>query len=180
MGCPTLITLGNTLVFSICTHDPDTGILTDADAPPTYRVYANETGAAILTGTMSKLDDGNTVGFYTESIACTTGNGFGAGNTYTVYIEASVDSNTGGIAYGFNVPALTEWADALLDRADSIETNLTVREAQRLIAAALAGVLAGAGTTTITIANAVANDKTRLTATVDDLGNRTNIVADVS
>jgi hypothetical protein len=93
MGCPTSVVLGDNLVFSICTHDPDTGVLTDADAVPDYRVYEDETGTAILTGSMAKLDDANTTGFYTELLACTTGNGFELGKTYT----------TGGIAYGFNV-----------------------------------------------------------------------------
>ena len=101
MGCPSKVIIGDNCVFSICTHDPDTGVLTDADSAPTYRVYEDETGTAILTGTMAKLDDANTTGFYTESIACTSGNGFEDGKTYSIYIEATVDSDTGGIAYSF-------------------------------------------------------------------------------
>ena len=94
-------------MFSICTHDPDTGVLTDTDAPPAYRIYEDETATAILTGTMDKLDDGNTTGFYTELIACTTANTFESGKTYTVYIEATVDSDKGGICYGFKVQSQT-------------------------------------------------------------------------
>lgn len=105
MGCPTEVTIGNNLVFSVCSHDPDTGVLTDADAVPDYRVYEDETGTAILTGSMAKLDDANTTGFYTELIACTVANGFEAGKTYTVYIAATVDSDTGGVAYAFNAVA---------------------------------------------------------------------------
>ena len=101
MGCPGDVILGNNLVFSVCTHDPDTGVLTDADAVPTYRVYEDETGTAILTGSMAKLDDANTTGFYTEQIACTAANGFEDGKSYTVYISATVDGDTGGISYGF-------------------------------------------------------------------------------
>lgn len=109
MGCPSSVKLGNNLVFSITTHDPDTGVLTDADALPTYRVYENETGAAILNGTMAKLDDVNTTGFYTEQIACTVANGFEQTKTYTVYIEATVDGDTGGICYGFNMASMASW-----------------------------------------------------------------------
>lgn len=105
MGCPSEVNIGDNLVFSVCTHDPDTGVLTDADAVPTYLVYEDETGTAILTGSMAKLDDANTTGFYTELIACTTGNGFEDGKSYTVYIEATVDSDTGGISYGFKATA---------------------------------------------------------------------------
>lgn len=107
MGCQTSVLLENNLTFSICTHDADTGALTDASAAPTYRIYEDETGTPILTGTMAKLDDAGTLGFYTELIACTTANGFEAGKSYTIYIEATVDGITGGIAYAFTVaPAL--------------------------------------------------------------------------
>lgn len=71
-------------------------------------------------------------------------------------------------------------ADSLLDRADSIETGLTLRQALRLIVAANAGKLSGAATTTITIRNAVADTKTRITATVDASGNRSSITTDVT
>jgi len=98
MGCPASVEIGDNLVFSITTHDPDTGVLTDADAVPAYRIYEDETATPILTGNMSKLDDAGTTGFYTEIIACTAGNGFENGKTYTVYIKATVDSDTGGIS----------------------------------------------------------------------------------
>ena len=108
MGCPTEVVIGDDLTFSICTHDPDTGVLTDADAVPSYRVYEDETEAAILsgsvddgTGAADQFDDANTTGFYAKTISCTSGNGFENGKTYTIYIEATVDSDTGGISYGF-------------------------------------------------------------------------------
>ena len=105
MGCQAEVYLGNNLTFSVCTHDPDTGVLTDADSVPTYRVYEDETATAILTGSMAKLDDANTTGFYTEQLACTTANGFEVGKSYNVYVEATVDSDTGGIAYSFTIKA---------------------------------------------------------------------------
>lgn len=101
MGCPSFALIGDYLTFSVCTHDPDTGVLTDADAVPSYRVYEDETGSAILNGDMAKLDDGNTTGFYTERIECSAANGFEDRKTYTIYIEATVDSDKGGISFGF-------------------------------------------------------------------------------
>jgi len=101
MGCPTEIGVGENLVFSITTHDPDTGVLTDADAAPTYRIYEDETGVAIMNGVMAILDNANTTGFYTELIACTVANGFETKRNYTVYIEATVGGDTGGITYTF-------------------------------------------------------------------------------
>lgn len=103
MGCPASVEIGDNLVFSICTHDPDTGVLTDADSNPAYRIYEDETATPILTGTMGKLDDDNTTGFYTELIACTSENGFEDNKNYTIYIIAIVDSDTGGISYTFKV-----------------------------------------------------------------------------
>ncbi len=101
MGCPSEVEIGDNLVFSVTTHDPDTGVLTDADAVPTYRIYEDETGADIDNGNMAKLDDANTTGFYTQLLVCTVGNGYENGKTYTVYIEATVDGDKGGISYGF-------------------------------------------------------------------------------
>lgn len=70
--------------------------------------------------------------------------------------------------------------DALLDRADAIETGLTLRTALRLLAAAEAGKLSGAATTTVVIRNAVADTKPRITATVDANGNRSAITTDLT
>jgi len=87
--------------------------LTDADAAPIWRLYEDETAAPILNGTMAKLDDANTTGLYSELVACTAGNGFEAGKTYTVYITATVDTDTGGITYGFK--AMNDVATAVWD-----------------------------------------------------------------
>ena len=106
MGCPAEVYIGDNLTFSICTHDPDTGVLTDATST-LYYVYEDETAADILTGTMAKLDDAATTGFYTETIECTAVNGFEVGKTYTIYIEATVDSDKGGICYSFKTNAMT-------------------------------------------------------------------------
>lgn len=103
MGCQSYAILSDNLTFSITTHDPDTGVLTDADSNPTYRIYEDETATPILTGTMAKLDDANTTGFYTELIAVTAANGFEVGKSYTIYVEATVDADTGGISYAFTV-----------------------------------------------------------------------------
>lgn len=105
MGCPTQVTLGDNLVFSITTHNPSTGVLTDADSAPPYRVYEDLTASPLSTGSMAKLDDANTTGFYVAQIACTSGNGFEIGKSYTVYIEAVVGLDRGGISYAFNVEA---------------------------------------------------------------------------
>lgn len=169
MGCPTECVLGDNIVFSICTHDPDTGVLTDANPVPAYRIYEDETGAAILNDNMAKLDDGNTTGFYTELIAATTGNGFEAGKTYTIYIEATVDSDKGGITFAFKVT----------DLAEVVEGTLTVKESLRLMLSFIAAKVSGGGTATIAFRD-VGDTKDRITMTVDAAGDRSAVVRDGS
>ena len=81
--------------FTVNTHDPSTGAATDADAAPTYRIYEDETGTPILTGTMTLLDGANTAGFYSERIQLTAAAGFEEGKSYNIYIEAAVGGVTG-------------------------------------------------------------------------------------
>jgi hypothetical protein len=68
-------------------------------------------------------------------------------------------------------------ADQVWDLANGVETNLTPREAMRLLAAASAGKLSGAAGPTVTIRN-VGDTKSRIVATVDDDGNRTSVTTD--
>jgi len=133
MGCQSEVTIGDNLTFTVTTHDPDTGVLTDADAVPSYRVYEDETGTPILTGSMAKLDGDNTTGYYSEQIACTSGNGFESGKSYNIYISATVGGDTGGLSYGFRTLArdaddlATEAKQDVIDGiVDDLKAALTV------------------------------------------------------
>ena len=68
-------------------------------------------------------------------------------------------------------------ADALLDRTSGIESGVTFRQAQRAMAAILAGLIADAGTATETYKGIgqSSGGTTRVTATVDVDGNRSAI-----
>ena len=127
MGCQTEVEIGNKLTFTITTHDPDTGVLTNADAAPTYRVYEDETAIPILTGTMTTLDAANTTGFYSEQITCSAANGFEANKSYNIYIEATVDSDTGGISYGFRAKSALTPAEAAAASSTSAGRILITR-----------------------------------------------------
>lgn len=102
------IKLGDNLVFTVNTHSATTGAATDADSAPSYRVYEDETATPLLTGTLAILDNANTTGFYTESIAVTTGNGFEEGKSYSIYIEATVATVTGTLTHHFETRTNTE------------------------------------------------------------------------
>ena len=80
------------IVFYANTHRFDTGAATDADSPPSYRVYEMETSTPILTGSMALLDGSNTAGFYSEQITLSAANGFEKGKSYAIYIQATVNS----------------------------------------------------------------------------------------
>jgi len=88
---------------------------------------------------------------------------------------------TGSLSGSF-APAVTleaaGFSSYLLDEED-VETGLTLRQALRLITAAVGGEVSGGGTTTITFRNAVADDTNRIVATVDSNGNRTSIAYDL-
>ncbi len=71
-------------------------------------------------------------------------------------------------------------AAAMLDLSNGVETGLTPRQCYRLLAAALAGKLSGAGTSTVTFRNAIADSKDRIVAAVDTSGNRLTITVDLS
>ena len=122
------------LTFPCNTHAFASGAATDADAVPTYRVYEDETGTAILNGSMAKLDDTNTTGFYSEQIQLTAANGFEAGKTYTVYISATVSTVVGTMSHTFQVQAEValhaDWVnggrlDLLLDACKTIADDWT-------------------------------------------------------
>ena len=83
------------LTFYVNTHTPSTGAAVDADAVPGYRVYEDETGTPLLTGSMALLDDANTVGFYSEQITLSAANGFEVGKSYCIRCTLVVGGVTG-------------------------------------------------------------------------------------
>ena len=106
---------------------------------------------------------------FIQQIACTSGNGFELGKSYTIYIEATVSGNLGGIAFSFTVISL---ADQVFDEV--VEGALKARQILRLLLAALAGKSSGGGTSSVAFRD-VADSKNRVSATVDDDGNRTAV-----
>jgi hypothetical protein len=105
-----------------------TGVPTDADADPTYRVYEMTTGAAILTGTMTLTDSANTDGFYAASFVASVANGFEVDKTYCVRAAASVSSvNQAGIVSVFvvrDVPATSVQADTIITDVTNVQTTV--------------------------------------------------------
>lgn len=109
------------LTFVAQSCDPATGEDIDTDAVPDYRVYEDETGSPLLTGSMAKLDDSNTIGFYSEQITLSAANGFETGKCYTVRKTAAVDGvsassfDTFQVGGGSSGPTAAQIADAVWD-----------------------------------------------------------------
>lgn len=90
-----------------------------------------------------------------------------------------IQQNNSAIVQGISTSGSTvDFAD-LLDQ-EFVEDNLTFRQALRLFAAALGGRVDGAGTSVVTFRNALADDKERIVAEVDETGNRTNVSYDLN
>lgn len=96
--------IDDAVTFAVNTHSTS-GAESDADSAPTYRIYEDETGTPLLTGTMALLDDANTVGFYSEQITLSAANGFERGKSYTVRIRAVVGGTAGTTERTFQVAA---------------------------------------------------------------------------
>lgn len=93
------------LTFTVNTHTPSTGAVTDADAVPTYRIYEDETGTAIDSGSTAKLDDAGTTGFYSERVQLLAATGYEKGKTYTIRMSATVGGVTGAMSHTFQMEA---------------------------------------------------------------------------
>lgn len=147
------------------------GTITTLDALNTSLSSTHGAGSwATATGfsTLTASDIRNAVGLASANL-----------DTQLSTIDANVDSildDTGisGVVVASGSKTGYSLASSGLD-AITIETGMNARQAVSIIASAVGGVLAGAGTTTITIAAAGVPATNRITATVDSDENRTAV-----
>jgi acyl-CoA synthetase (NDP forming) len=141
---------------------PETGI-----AAATAMLSVNGAAAAASTNNIVEIDAGDLPG------------------AYYLELTAAELGTLGTIRGGFKAAACA-WApftvtvvdydpDDLLDRADGIETGLTLRQALRGIAAVLYGKKSGSGTASEVFRNAAADDADRVTVVGEADGDRTAI-----
>lgn len=93
MSIPNQLIIGEVFEFTAQSHDGN-NVAVDADALPTYSIYEDGTSTAILTGTMSKLDDDNTTGLYRAAVTASEASGFEKYKTYNTYIAAVISGTT--------------------------------------------------------------------------------------
>ncbi len=92
----------------------------------------------------------------------------------------STDTQDLSASLSVNTKKINGTTQTAADLSAVVETGVTPNQAMKLILAALAGKVSGAGTTTITFRNASADTKDRIIATVDADGNRSAITLDVT
>lgn len=143
-------------------------------------ITGNVIGTLTTVTTTTNLTNAPTAGDFTATMKTSIGTAVAASAVASVTAGVTVTTNSDKTGYALTSGERTSIADAYLDRADAIEVGMTPRQAHRLEAAASAGVLSGAATTTVTINNAIANSKARITATVDANGNRSAVTTDVT
>lgn len=154
----------------------------------TLAVYEGSNTTPITLGLSLSTNFASQTGNHNVTIVGTTGNGYAAGKNYTLYLATG---SVGGVTVAPCVLAVfsignrvarsaAENATELLTQADGVEIGLTVQGALRLSAAADAGELSGAEGSPVIIQNAVANTKARITAVVDEFGNRSAVAVDVT
>jgi len=174
------------LIVSAIASLAGTGSISTADLLAVLQATATLSGSGTLAGTADALG---------WVLASMTGTGTLTGTRYaTGALEADITPFT---TLSPENLALAVWSAVAADNNDTgtmgekvndagsasnpwtevIEGSYTAAEMLRIIAAALAGELAGAGTTTITIQGIDATTD-RIVATVDGTGNRTAVTLD--
>jgi hypothetical protein len=179
------ISVGQAISFLFSTNDGG-GAAAAPTTPGTVSVYKDDNTSQTTTGVTYAPSFDNVVGVNLVSID-TSDVFYAAGHDYTVVLcGAVIDGETvNAVLAMFSIDhrqataALTDdehhaVADAILDRANAVETGKTVRQAMRIMAAVLAGKVSGAGSGVENFTG-VDGVTPRVEVTTDAAGNRTTV-----
>jgi hypothetical protein len=95
--------MNESLSFEIITHDPATGEPANADDPPAYRLYRDDSDTPLLIDAMTQRDIANVTGWYGVTINLDAGSGFAAGYNYAIVILATVNGINGSMLHAFSI-----------------------------------------------------------------------------
>lgn len=172
------------------------GSVTGAVGSVTGNVGGNVTGSVgSVVGAVGSVT-GNVGGNVTGSVGSVVGavgsvtgnvggnlvgnvNGNVVGSVGSVMAGVTVTTNNDKSGYALTAAGNNAAADALLDRANAIETGITLRQAERVILSATAGKSDGFPGNPVHYRD-TSDTKDRITATTDADGNRTAVTLDVS
>lgn len=131
-----------------------------------------------VTGAVGSVT-GNVGGNVAGSVGSIAANGLSAASIAANAITAAKIATDAITSAQLAASAANEIADAVLDRADAIETGITLRQAERVILSATAGKSDGFPGNPVHYRD-TSDTKDRITATTDADGNRTAVTLDVS
>jgi hypothetical protein len=120
MSCPNIAVLEQDITFSAQFLNAS-GVPTDLDSLPTYKIYEEVTNTEIASGTMAKQDDANTEGYYIEKIETTTGLGYETLKTYTIRVEGLASSVLVATVFSFIVLGQSDLTVASGDLLTTVE-----------------------------------------------------------
>ena len=167
------------LTFPAITTKFDTGVATDADAVPAYRIYEDETTTPIVTGDMALLDAANTAGLYSERVQLTAASGFEKGKCYTIHIAATVNSVAGATCHTFQVEAEVD-ANALNPASIVASVSGNVDGSVASVTGAVGSVTGAVGSVTGAVGSVAGNVDGSVASVVGAVGSVTGAVGSVT
>ena len=172
------IAASQTLNFLFPTNDSDGAAVAPTTAG-TVSIYKDDDAAQTTAGVTYTPSFDGVAGVNLVTIA-TSDAFYAAGHDYTVVLtDAVIDGQTVNTALAaFSIehryPTPEQNADGLLDRTGGIESNATLRQATRVMAAVLAGKVSGAGSGDESFTG-LDGSTLRVEVATDPAGNRTNV-----
>jgi hypothetical protein len=118
-----LIPIDEVVYFDVCTHDPTSGGVSDADSTPTFSVMEESTDTPILAD-QNFTKRTSLTGNYRGSFTASTANGFEAGKWYSVIATAVVGGVTGKkVAVSFRAAPAEASAGVPMVQTSAISAN---------------------------------------------------------
>jgi len=95
--------LNDNITLGVNVHDPSTGAAASASGSVTFRVYEENGGTPIKTGTLTAQDTGNVTGFYSKTFQILASDGFEQKKDYFARIEAGIGGAIGSTVHKFRI-----------------------------------------------------------------------------
>ena len=172
---------GQTICLKFSTND-SSGAAVAPSTPGTVSVYKDGGATESTAGVTCTVSFDGLIGV--NHVEIVTADAFyAAGHDYQVVLSGAViDGNAVNCALacfsiGNRSPSANQNADALLDRADGVETGKTLRQAVQIVAAVLAGKVSGAGSG-VERFTGIDGSSPRVEVAADAAGNRTAVTYD--
>jgi len=168
-------TLSDTIHFMFTTRRFDTGAPHALAGTPVISAYENEGLTQITAGVTLGVDHDGVTGLNLVTVVASGANGFEAGKDYHLVITTGTVNSVSVV--GECIGRFTIARSAASVKLPSTVDGLTIEQVLKVLSAALAGKVSGAGTGTVTI-RSVNDDRDAIVASVDADGNRSAVTLD--